>query len=455
MIERADYKEIIYKSLNTTERPVYVPLAFGERKDTKMNLSNAYQEMQKEPSMMEPSTIPLENGDSLIFLSLPAAASHTLVSLQAEEKDAGKIEYLSTPMDGFSIPAQQFHWIYRQNADGEAEPLTHNQLAAYPYTIRQQVLKEHSERILAGKNDMDQALIDQNIPNAERGSYIYATIGHHPIEKRLEDGFSRGPQSNPTIHTAVTFFQDPETVTQTKKIVDLSPQELLKDIDPLSGLFFDKTKDSIKSLLEHIIIYDHHIQATIDVIPESDEQKEVFPYGWKVTFNENTSLENGLEMATLFISQMKGLWESAKIVRQIPDDEKAKQQKEMEKQKMIQTIGLDGYTQFTSFTRTSGERESSEIQALHEDIENLEERLQNLKPNTKKYKKLEMRKHLLEDINAEPSRFTMPGEPSFNIVFDVDAEDNRLHSFFLTPALSEKGVAEKITGAILQRAERN
>lgn len=455
MIERPEFKEVIRAGLRETERPVYTPCAFGERKDTKMSLSDAYQAMRKEPAVQEPSEISLPNGDSLVFLSLPAAASHTLVSLRAKETAAGKIEYLSKPDEGFSIPAQQFHWIYNQTADGEAEPLTHSQLASYPHALRRQILGAHAERILSGKKAMDQALIAQHIPNADKGSYIYATIGHHPIEKRLEDGFSRGPQSNPTIHAAVTFFQAPDEITATKKIVDLTPQELLKDIDPLSSLFFEKTKDPIKSLLEHIIVYDHHTLATIDIINEDDEQKEVFPYGWKITFGDTPTLADSMDMAALFISQMEGLWRGAKVVRQTPEDENGRQQQELEKQKMIQTIGIDGYKQFTSFTRTSGEREPSEIEELDNDIAAIDDRMKTLNPNTKKYKSLEMRKHLLEDINAEPSRFTIPGEPSFNIIFDVDTNENTVHSLFLTPALSEKGIAEKITGAILQRPERN
>lgn len=452
MLESGSFKEKVRIGLADTERPVYTPVQFGERKDTTKNLSDAYQGMRTESAFLPPEELPIDQ-HSLVFLALPAASSHTMVTLEAHRTEANTIQFGSGRQESLKVPAHQFHWIYRQNGN-TSEPLTHEQLAKLPYKTRRKILDTHAENILTGKKNMDQALKDQHIANAEKGSLVYATIGHHPIDERSVDGYARGPQSNPTIHTAVTFFQEPEDVVTTKKVTELTPEELLKDIDPLTSLFFDKTKEPIKSLLEHIIIFDHHIDANIEVLKENQSSNENVPYGWKITYKDKTTLADTMELAILFISQMQVLWDSAKKVRQTPADKTDKDERKIAKHTILHTVGHEGYKQLTGFLKTSGDRDKEETQEITDEINALNNDLEGMKINTKKYKTLEMRRHLLEDILADPSRFTFPGQPSFNVIFDVDAENDRVKSMFITPALSEKGVAEKVTGAILKRPER-
>ena len=148
------------------------------------------------------------------------------------------------------------------------------------------------------------------------------------------------------------------------------------------------------------------------------------------------------------------MWDSAKKVRQTPADKTDKDERKIAKHTILHTVGHEGYKQLTGFLKTSGDRDKEETQEITDEINALNNDLEGMKINTKKYKTLEMRRHLLEDILADPSRFTFPGQPSFNVIFDVDAENDRVKSMFITPALSEKGVAEKVTGAILKRPER-
>lgn len=429
------------KAINVKDVPLVVPHAFRERRDiAAATISEAYAQMLEEPMFGETERHFLNPKTKITLFSLPAAAPHTGITLKARKIDGRHMAFANSPNlegDEFDVPAQQFHWMISEDTSGdklEYTPISYSELAAFPTWKRRKILSAYAQRLINGKRELDAALLAQNIPDADRGSYIYATIGHHHKVRREVDGFGRGPQSNPTVHHSITFFPPNEHIKGNRRIEDMSPDELVKAIDPLSSIFFEATSQPIRSIMENVVT-DFDVNATVDVIPEHTDHEEPFPFGWKVNFKEDIPLEKGMDMFIHFVSQMKLLWDDG---RELGEDTQNKDKQ----RKVAQVTGEEGVDIFSSWMRPTLERIEEETRNIATLLLGQEERADLIK---------EIYKFLIVDYLANHPRFTMPGDASFNVLYDVDTKTGNVRSISFTPALNEKGIAERITGAHYDR----
>lgn len=445
--------------------PFIRPEPIGLRKDTMWSFSEAFLRMDiEEDYFLRSSDIVLPNGDYIVFLSLPAISPHTPVKLQTQGH-IKQLSYITSPealslQDKELFPAQQYHWIFFKELQGDAKPIDYTELARYPDDLRDAILSEFSNRLVIGKQTMDAALRVQGIHGAENGAYIYATAGHHA--KALtnnKDGYSRGTQSNSTIHSAVTFFPPKEDLLEKRDRFKIDPATLLKQIDPLSAKFFDFTKESLASVLERNIAKKKY-PAQVTIISEDESHQEPFSFGWKVTFTEPSELKTGWELVLQFINQMEEVWEEAKKYKK---NQKAKtnyrkifkKPRENVPEIIVDFIGAEGAKALEKVIGVKSVRTLEDYERLKRGIKAVEKRLDRSELTEENRKALEVYVTLLRDLLEDGSKFSVPGVPSFNLLFDVNTESGKLQSLYITPALSEKGVAERITGGVLERPERS
>jgi len=400
----------------------------GKRNDAGDNSFNdVYHGIERETSVFLPDNVlhlPFSSqNDGIRFMTRVAASSHTPFEMTAPNNE--------------QMPAHIVHWAITER-NGEYGALTYQDLDKLSDDKRNTILSNLGERITKSKLLMDEVLTAQGI--GDGSSLVYAVVGFHSKKERERDGRSRGVQSNPTVHFHSVALPRPEEITGKIDPRNLDSDTLLKHVDPFSSAFFSVAQEPVHTLLEEMVNKSSPT-GSVESISTEGQPKKSFAFGWKINFSNNynkATMAEGVDVLLQFLGQMDALWNAGAAVRQNPEDEDARST-------VRQYVGERGLRALLRLAKVRSEMDERETEALEESIN-------KRKAESSSDKVEETLIYLKDDILATHPRYTIPGKPSFAFLFDID-KDGILQSMSISPALSEKGIAEKLTGATVRRFE--